>query len=216
MSIRKAKILSAFVKDHLIGSCAMIKTLLTSLVTLVLSAGLVNAQSGSTVAQVNNQVVTGSGSTIAKAPSSPEFDLNLEGIGAQSELKNFAEQWRQSRAKEGKIYGVAVGTAQIKSKPGQNTYGDAYMLALDEAILIAHSNYISEVVKNDISSQLRATSRNRTGFDEAAAEAECQANNRAKLDAKLAAVANQLANKVIDSLGGSNDKSTNFAVELSS
>ena len=157
------------------------------------------------------QAQTNETASNVQPPSSAEFDLNIEGVGAQSDLQRFAEQWRQDRAREGKNYRVAVGTAQIKAKPGQNSYGEAFMLALDEASLIAHSNFISEVVNNDIASQLRSTTRTKSGFDEAAAQAECQADNRAKLDAKLMAVANQLAAKAIDALGGTNDESTNFA-----
>lgn len=190
----------------------MLKPLLASF-SLLACATVTHAQTDNSPAadaMGTNQTAQTSSNQTVQAPSSAEFDLNIEGIGSQTELQTFAENWRQARAAEGKDYRVAVGTAQVKAKPGTNTYADAFMLALDDAILQAHSNFISAMVNNDIAGELRSTTRTRTGFEEAAAEAECQANNRAKLDAKLMAVANQLSAKAIEALGGTNDESTDF------
>jgi hypothetical protein len=174
---------------------------------------MAQAQTDSTQGMVTTEATQSAQSAseqAVQAPSSAEFDLNIEGIGSQSELEAFAENWRRARAREGKKYRVAVGSVQIKGNPGSNTYADAFMIALDDAILQAHSKFISALVKNDIAGELRSTSRTRSGFEEAGAEAECQANNRAKLDAKLMAVVNQLSAKAIEALGGTNDASTNF------
>jgi hypothetical protein len=190
----------------------MIKPILATF-TLLACVSIAQAQTDSLQGTATTEATQGvqeASERAVQAPSSAEFDLNIEGVGSKSELQTFAENWRQARAKEGKDYRYAVGLAQIKGKPGSNTYADAFMLALDDAVLQANSIYISDMVNNDIAGSLKSTSRTRTGFEEAGAEAECQANNRAKLDAKLIAVVNQLSTKAIELLGGTNDVSTNF------
>jgi hypothetical protein len=190
----------------------MIKPILATF-TLLACASMSQAQTTSpqeTAITEGTQSAQLASEPAVQAPSSAEFDLKVEGVGSQSELQTFAENWRQARANEGKLYRVAVGSAQIKGNPGSNTYADAFMLALDDAVLQANSIYISDMVNNDIAGNLKSTNQTRTGFEEAGAEAECQANNRAKLDAKVIAVINQLSTKAIELLGGTNDVSTNF------
>lgn len=145
------------------------------------------------------------------APSSAEFDLNLKGLGSTSALQSFAEEWQNARLAEGKEYRVSVGRAQINAKPGTNDYVDAYDLAVQEATLNAHALHISEFAANNVSEKLGANRFDRKGFAEVDAEKDCQQSNANKLNAKLAAIANGLAEKAIEYLGGDNDPSTNFS-----
>lgn len=152
-----------------------------------------------------------------RVPSSAEFDLNLKGLGSTSALQRFAQEWQAARAEEDKDsrkdrgYIVKVGRAQVVAKPGTNAYVDAFDLSVQAAILDAHARYISEVSANNLSDRMRSYKFDRQGFAEAQAEAECQSNNRAKLGAKLTAVANRLAAKAIEALDGNNDSSTDFS-----
>jgi hypothetical protein len=189
----------------------MITKLLASLSFFVLGLAAVQVSTTSHAQSTQTPASNAQAPADTESGGSAEFDLNLAGIGSQSELQRFADEWRAARAKEGLIYGIQVQAAQIKAKPGSNDYGDAFFAALDDAALSAHSKRASELVSNDIKSSLRSVASDRRGFEAKAKEQECQNRNSAKIDAKLKVVANQLAAKAIESLGGINDKSTDFA-----
>jgi hypothetical protein len=188
----------------------MINKFLVSLSFFLL--GLVATQVSSTSHAQNTQTPANN----AQAPAdtgpggSAEFDLNLAGI-KQSELQKFADEWVAARVKEGLTYATAVQTAQIKAKVGSNDYGDAFLIAVDDAMLSAHSQRASELVRNNIRSTLSSVALDRKGFEAKAKEEECQERNLAKFDAKAKVLANLLAAKAIESLGGTNDKSTDMS-----
>ena len=189
----------------------MINKFLVSLSFFLL--GLAAAQVSSTSYAQSTQTPANN----AQAPAdtepggSAEFDLNLAGIGSKSELQRFAEEWVAARNKEGLTYATAVETALIKAKVGSNDYGNAFVIAVDDAMLSAHSQRASELVSNKIKSTLNSVVLNRKGFEAKAKEEECQERNLAKLDAKAKVLANLLAAKAIESLGGTNDKSTDMS-----
>lgn len=144
-------------------------------------------------------------------PQSAEFDLDLGGLSAINELREWADAWQASRESEGKPYRVFVGQARILGAPGQNGYVEAFDLAHSGAVLDAHDRFISEIVANEINQVERSYNYEDRGLDEAQAEKLCQDSNVAKLSAKLSEIANALANKAIEKLGGDVDGSTNLA-----
>jgi hypothetical protein len=143
------------------------------------------------------------------APASAEFDLDL-GLGMQGTLQDYADTWMAKRASEGLRYNVAVGMADILGEPGQSNYIESYDLALQKAILKAHSQFISEIVANDVNQEIRNFSDEKRGFDEAKAEKACLDRPAARLSAKLAEAANAVANRMISELGGEVDSSTDL------
>ena len=192
----------------------MITKLLASLSFFLV--GLAIAQTDPTPKSQGSQAPA----TNAQAPASnesggaAEFDLNLAGIGSLSELQRYADEWRAARNKEGLTYATAVQTAQIKAKVGSNVYGDAFLAAVTDAMLSAHSQRASELASNSIKEKLKSVSLDVKGFEAKAKEEECQERNLAKLDAKAKVVANLLAAKAIEALGGSNDKSTDISAGI--
>jgi hypothetical protein len=128
----------------------------------------------------------------------------------QGTLQDYADTWMAARASEGLRYNVTVGLADILGKPGQSGYIESFDLSLQKAILKAHSQFISEIVANDVNQQMRTFSDEKRGFDEAKAEKACLDRPAARLSAKLAEAANAVANKMISELGGEVDPSTNL------
>lgn len=143
-------------------------------------------------------------------PKTTDYDLHQPGMGPSPVLQKFARQWERDRAGEGKAFRVVIGNAKINAQPGQDNYVDAFRLALASAMLDANSNYVIETARNDIQKSQRRFEQANDGITEADAEAQCQQSNQAKLEAKLMHVANALSDKIISSLGQTNDKSTDF------
>ena len=123
----------------------MVNKFWTSLSTLLLTLATVQ------ISFTANAQSTQTPSSNAQAPASTEsggaaeFDLNLAGIGSQSELQRYADEWRAARNKEGLTYATAVQTSQIKAKVGSNVYGDAFLKQILAWLAKGNSHYVLKV-----------------------------------------------------------------------